>query len=440
MRVAWDKAPALAGRLDRSLYGSRRPMDGEEHRRHKKEKKHHRHHHHRHKEEKHKEEKRKEEKHKKEKHKKEKTHSRNREHSGKHKRSRFAEFVELHPESREELCSLLQMLDQGQAIILDQVEDSALRARLLAALEALGLEGEKLTDGSVAYAAAEGSALYERHAHVLGSISKIESIAATEDADRSAAVGGEEAGGGEGAAAAGRGDDAEPRRAYGVAPPPAPASSRAIGPTMPSAADASRVSSDDEESESSSESGQVGPSLPDASVDLALRDNSGGGSSQLWWQREAAAPKPPSTDAADVKGGGPEGAEERDAWMVALPTERTDLNSSAQARQFSRTGVAAKGDLSVWTDTPADRNPAPGPNPWPFPALLCSCSPHLLLRPASIRVPVWTGERKANAAASSSASGTRMLTGQDYPHPHSHPQPNPNPQPTLPNPNPRPLL
>ena len=153
---------------------------------------------------------------------------------------------------------------------------------------------------------------------------------------------------------------------YGVAgPPPSrsigpssgpPSGGDSIGPAMPPVADKDEQEDEDEEDE---EDG-IGPALPpppgaDGDAFGALASGKSGGDRRLWWQQEQSAPKPTAPIPEDGGVATTVGQTERDDWMVALPTERTSLNTQGQARQFSRNGVQAVGDLSIWTDAPAER-------------------------------------------------------------------------------------
>ncbi len=244
----------------------------------------------------------------------------------------FTAFVQAHPTSRGELRSLLALLDDGQAVILDQIADSAVRTRLRCALEALGVRPDTLPDGSLVFAAADSSRLSQEHAELL-----------REDME----VGGKHMNGSgssivaqdstaEPAAAASHSSTAVlPKRVYGVSLPPATEMARPdIGP----------VHYDEEEEDLSSASSQVGPSLP--ASDGAAASECGG---HRWWQREQAAPRP----AAAVEDAGPvEHSVARDGWMVSVPAGGLPTD---QARQFLRRGREPVGEGSAaWLETPAD--------------------------------------------------------------------------------------
>jgi len=240
--------------------------------------------------------------------------------------SDFKAFVQAHPSSCAEMRSLLILLDEGQAVVLDQIADTALRAWLRAALEALGLSSEALPDGSVAFAAPDGSRLSARYAKLLHTDTSAIATEEHEEHEVEAQV-------------------PSPKRVYGAAAPPSSGREGAvsnIGPMLPSV---THESAADDDSNSSSSS-QVGPSLPTGETSSAAV------SGDLWWQREQSAPKPTAAivDAQSLDSSGA-----RDGWMVSLPTERSDLNTN-QTRQFLRNGRELPGDLSAWTDAPADRD------------------------------------------------------------------------------------
>lgn len=234
--------------------------------------------------------------------------------------------MQAHPSSCAEMRSLLILLDEGQAVVLDQIADTALRAWLRAALEALGLSSEALPDGSVAFAAPDGSRLSARYAKLLHTDTSAIATEEHEEHEVEAQV-------------------PSPKRVYGAAAPPSSGREGAvsnIGPMLPSV---THESAADDDSNSSSSS-QVGPSLPTGETSSAAV------SGDLWWQREQSAPKPTAAivDAQSLDSSGA-----RDGWMVSLPTERSDLNTN-QTRQFLRNGRELPGDLSAWTDAPADRD------------------------------------------------------------------------------------
>ena len=135
------------------------------------------------------------------------------------------EFVAQHPTSRAELRSLLQLLDEGQAVILDQIPDATLRLRLREAIEALGLRAEVLPDGSSAYAAPDNSTLLEHYGSLLQDTTDIKEPAAAEPAE-----------------------PLRPKKMYGAAAPPPQTlaqlvASEDIGPSIPPTADDDSASS-----------------------------------------------------------------------------------------------------------------------------------------------------------------------------------------------------
>ena len=254
--------------------------------------------------------------------------------------------------------ALLEMLDAGQVVVLEQVEDTSLRSKLQAALEALGLPAETLPDGSIAHAKPDGmdASLAAQFSTVLDDDdAAVGSAADGSAADREEEEEAEEAP-----------EAPSSKRVYGVAgPPPSrsigpssgpPSGGDSIGPAMPPVADKDEQEDEDEEDE---EDG-IGPALPpppgaDGDAFGALASGKSGGDRRLWWQQEQSAPKPTAPIPLDGGVATTVGQTERDDWMVALPTERTSLNTQGQARQFSRNGVQAAGDLSIWTDAPAER-------------------------------------------------------------------------------------
>ena len=269
----------------------------------------------------------------------------------------FAAVVAANPSSRADLRALLEMLDAGQVVVLEQVEDTSLRSKLQAALEALGLPAETLPDGSIAHAKPDGmdASLAAQFSTVLDDDdAAVGSAADGSAADREEEEEAEEAP-----------EAPSSKRVYGVAgPPPSrsigpssgpPSGGDSIGPAMPPVAD-----KDEQEDEDADEEDGIGPALPpppgaDGDAFGALASGKSGGDRRLWWQQEQSAPKPTAPIPEDGGVATTVGQTERDDWMVALPTERTSLNTQGQARQFSRNGVQAAGDLSIWTDAPAER-------------------------------------------------------------------------------------
>ena len=297
--------------------------------------------------------------------------------------SAFANVIASNPSGRLELGELLKMLDDGGAVILEQIEDPALRERLRVAVEALRLEAQRMPDGSVAYAKADGAAsLARRFAPLLAAD---HADAADADADAMAPPMPSQPPHGPSDAAPGRRAVIGP--AAGPMPPPPPATdagdesergvesaSHGIGPAAPPL-DGAMGGSDAHGAEVDGPRGHargaapraepdspddeiVGPVLPSAgasAVDDEVGTGTGGGGGKLrWWERGAALPKPsaPIESGADDGDGAPM---HRDDWMLSLPAERTDLNTVGQARQFLRNGRQERGDVSEWTDVPADR-------------------------------------------------------------------------------------
>ena len=276
----------------------------------------------------------------------------------------FAAVVVANPGSRHELRSLLQMLDEGQMVVLDSVADDAQRSRLQSALDALGLPRQRLSDGSIAHAKPDGATL--SLASHFGSL--FEGIAGEQASDDEAgpepaaypAADGDDQGpplpGAAAAAAAAPPPShvAEPsaqRRVYGVTMRPAVmvADAAGIGPSAPPGPSVSNDEDDEKDDE------VVGPVLPAGGDDDSPGE--GGGSSSAagkkrWWEREQEAPKAATAIGAST---GPSAAPlKHDEWMTALPTDRVGFDP-IEARQFTRNGVQAKGDTSIWTDTGEDK-------------------------------------------------------------------------------------
>ena len=236
-------------------------------------------------------------------------------------RSALEAICEAHAGGRAELRALLEMLDSGGGVIFEQIEDVEARARLQAMSRSLGLQVERLDDGSVLHSKPDADGpLAARFASVL---------------------------------------EPPARRVYGVAARPDEGiADAAIGPMLPPGLgggfgggggddDGDGDGDDDDDDDDD----VVGPRAAPAGA--GSDDTGGGGGGNLWWQQEHQRAKP----AAPVTSDADEGPSERDSWMTALPTERSDRNQQGggEARQFSRTEVKEKGDVSHWTDTPADR-------------------------------------------------------------------------------------
>lgn len=292
-------------------------------------------------------------KHKKEKHKKEKHKKKHRHHSSRGEdvddpaapaSAAFGSFVAANPSSRSELRMLLEMLDAGQVVVLDQLEDAGSRTRLQAALEALGMPSEVLPDGSRAHAKPDGStfSLAAQFASILDEPSTVETGGGVQGSMPPTA----------GSSSCEAPAAAAARRVYGVAAPPPTRTEAAasigpamptegIGPAMPPQPPQPEQGDDDDDDD------RIGPALPTSDA-AAVEEGIG---KRLWWQGEQSMPKPA---AAIEEVSATAAPTERDGWMVSLPTERTDRNTQGQARQFSRNGVQEVGDLSIWTDTPAE--------------------------------------------------------------------------------------
>jgi hypothetical protein len=200
------------------------------------------------------------------------------------------------------------------------------------ALGALGLPTQTLPDGSIAHAKPEGvnDSLAANFDRLLAQQQP------PQPADDTAPP-----------LAASTAASARPR-VYGVASAPsggADAGPASIGPLAPSgvsmAADHGGDGSDSEESP------EVGPSIPPpggGAEAAATDDNDGTGS--LWWQRKQEKPTPSAlVDRAGVGGAAASAEGARDGWMLSLPSDRTDIFTTGQAREFSRNGLQAKGDL-----------------------------------------------------------------------------------------------
>ena len=269
----------------------------------------------------------------------------------------FADVVAANSTHVTAFCSLLEMLDAGQLVVLEQVKDAVLREQLQAALDALGLPTEHLPDGTVAHAKPDGmtSSLASEFASIQADRTRTVAVAASTTEALMTESGGL-------AATAGHADNVQQqqqqqqqrRRAIGptVGPlPDHPAVMATPAPPPDSTAPAGLSGDDDDD--------MVGPVIPPpgagSSSASGVQDASGegGGSGQAWWQREQAAPKPPALP--DDSRIASEQQLARDDWMTSLPSDRTALNSTDQARQFSRNGVQPVGDLSAWTETPSER-------------------------------------------------------------------------------------
>ena len=256
----------------------------------------------------------------------------------------FAAVVAANPASRAELRSLLEMLDEGQVVVLDHIEDTAMRSRLQSALEALGLPSESLPDGSRAHAKPEGST-QSLAAHFASILDDSTMAAADGRADGPPEPSVE---GGAGPQEPTVREPAAARRVYGVAARPPPSDSD-IGPAMPPPALA-----DDDVDGDEDEPG-IGPALPSSNGGAeSLEAGAAGGN--LWWQNEQMAPKPAAPPAPADGTDGPSEASnrERDGWMVSLPSASSDPFGTGQARQFTKNGIKPVGDQTMWTDTPAD--------------------------------------------------------------------------------------
>lgn len=248
----------------------------------------------------------------------------------------FVAFVEAHPKSRGELRSLLALLDDGQAVILEQIPDPTVRARLGCALEALGLRPATSPDGSLAFAAPDNSGLSREYAELLR---EVDDAGSSSDSDPGTTA--HERTAEQAAASCHHSDPVQPKRVYGVALPPA---ADLVIPSLAPAAPHG-VHDDGNEYEVASDSSEVGPSLPSGHEAACS-------SSDRWWKstskRAAAAD-------ADKGGAAPDSAS-RDGWMVSIPSGRGGLPTD-QARQFLRRPRDPVGDeCSVsWTETPAER-------------------------------------------------------------------------------------
>ena len=281
----------------------------------------------------------------------------------------FAAVVVANPGSRGELKELLRLLDEGQMVVVDSINDPATRSRLESALDALGLPTQHLPDGSLARAKPDGASVsLSSHFSSLFDGIGTDSPGASPAGRRGAGTGAPqwEETATEAAAAQ------PPRRVYGVAMPPPPSTATAsdavgnqneemetaaaIGPSVPagigSGAGAGGGGDDDDDE-------VVGPALPanlgpEASGGGGSADHLGGGGGKRWWEREQEAPKeaPPLDPALVGATSAPPLVHEE--WMTDLPTDRVGFNPT-EARQFTRNGVQSKGDTSIWTDTGADK-------------------------------------------------------------------------------------
>ena len=256
----------------------------------------------------------------------------------------FAAVVVANPHSRGELKMLLQMLDAGQMVVLESIEDPAMRSRLESALTALGLPTQVLDDGSQAHYKPEAAtlSLRDHFASLFDGIPTADD-AADESPSQAAPLEPEPP-------AKPDGPPAASRRVYGVAQRPEGAE-ESIGPALPPPDDPDEDEEDDD---------AVGPTLP-AGLDHGAAASSvhvggGGGESAKprWWEQADTGPKPSTAAAAAEALAAPTVQKEHDEWMTSLPSDRVGFNPM-EARQFTRNGVQAQGDTSIWTDTGEDK-------------------------------------------------------------------------------------
>ena len=248
----------------------------------------------------------------------------------------FVAFVEAHPKSRGELRSLLALLDDGQAVILEQIPDTTVRARLRGALEALGLRPATSPDGSLAFAAPDNSCLSREYAELLRDVHSADSSSDSDPgttAHERTAV--------HVAASCHHSHPVLPKRVYGVALPPA---ADLVIPSLAPATPHGVHDNGDESEVASFDSSAVGPSLP-TGAEAACS------SSDRWWKSTA---KPAAAADADTGRAAPDSAS-RDGWMVSIPSGRGGLPTD-QARQFLRRPREPVGECAAsWTETPAER-------------------------------------------------------------------------------------
>jgi hypothetical protein len=248
----------------------------------------------------------------------------------------FVAFVEAHPKSRGELRSLLALLDGGQAVILEQIPDTTVRARLRCALEALGLRPATSPDGSLAFAAPDNSCLSREYAELLRDV---HSAGNSSDSDPGTAA--HELTAVHVAASCHHSDPVLPKRVYGVALPPA---ADLVIPSLAPAAPHGVHDDGDENEVASLDSSAVGPPLPTG-------EEAACSSSDRWWKSTS---KPAAAADADSGRAAPDSAS-RDGWMVSIPSGRGGLPTD-QARQFLRRSREPVGECSaIWTETPAER-------------------------------------------------------------------------------------
>ena len=258
-------------------------------------------------------------------------------------RTAFASVVASRPQSRAELRSLLQLLDSGSCVVVESIQDPTTRSLVQSALQAMGLPTFTLSDGSVAHAKADDD---DTNASLAATFADL--LEGEADVTPSAPVG------------AAPHPSTEPHAAPGVAKGAiGPSIGPSVGPSVgPSIGPAAPTTKDDHSSDveggggggSDDNAPVIGPLPPSRTIAAAAYGEASAHGTR-WWEREDAVPKAAVSDQSSAAGA----PLERDGWMTALPSDRTDRNATGQAREFRRNGLAELGDLSGWTDTPADR-------------------------------------------------------------------------------------